>query len=119
MQSLAFLCLGTMGYPMAGHLARAGHRLTVWNRTRARAEGWAAEFGGAVAVTPAEAARAAGWTILRGLSCVLPGVALCVVLLLKGVHVQRIRLLSRHGPWACDYHFGGQVSAPFSSCRGQ
>ncbi len=59
MQSLAFLCLGTMGYPMAGHLARAGHRLTVWNRTRARAEGWAAEFGGAVATTPAEAARAA------------------------------------------------------------
>ena len=59
MQSLAFLCLGTMGYAMGGHLARAGHRLTVWNRTRARAESWAAEFGGAVATTPAEAARAA------------------------------------------------------------
>ena len=59
MQSLAFLCLGTMGYPMAGHLAHAGHRLTVWNRSHARAEAWAAEFGGAVAATPAEAARAA------------------------------------------------------------
>ncbi|MBW2290622.1 MAG: NAD(P)-dependent oxidoreductase [Deltaproteobacteria bacterium] len=59
MQSLAFLCLGTMGYPMAGHLARAGHRLTVWNRSRARAEAWAAEFGGIVAATPAEAVRAA------------------------------------------------------------
>ena len=67
----------------------------------------------------AEAARAAGWTILRGLSCVLPGVALCVVLLLKRVHVQRIRLLSRRGTGACDGHFGGQVSAPFSSCRWQ
>jgi len=59
MRSLAFLCLGTMGHPMAGHLARAGHRLTVWNRTRTRADAWAAEFGGAVAATPAEAARAA------------------------------------------------------------
>jgi 3-hydroxyisobutyrate dehydrogenase-like beta-hydroxyacid dehydrogenase len=59
MQSLAFLCLGTMGYPMAGHLARAGHRLTVWNRTRARAQAWSAEFGGAVGATPAEAARVA------------------------------------------------------------
>jgi 3-hydroxyisobutyrate dehydrogenase-like beta-hydroxyacid dehydrogenase len=48
-----------MGYPMAGHLARAGHEVTVWNRSRARAEAWAAEFGGAVAATPAEAARAA------------------------------------------------------------
>jgi 3-hydroxyisobutyrate dehydrogenase len=48
-----------MGYPMAGHLARAGHSLTVWNRTRARADAWAAEFGGAVAATPAEAAREA------------------------------------------------------------
>jgi 3-hydroxyisobutyrate dehydrogenase-like beta-hydroxyacid dehydrogenase len=59
MQSLAFLCLGTMGYPMAGHLARAGHRLTVWNRTPARSQAWAGEFDGAVAATPAEAARAA------------------------------------------------------------
>jgi 3-hydroxyisobutyrate dehydrogenase len=54
---LAFIGLGVMGYPMAGHLARAGHRVTVFNRTRARAEKWAGEYGGAVAATPADAAR--------------------------------------------------------------
>lgn len=59
MQQLAFLCLGTMGYPMAGHLRRAGHPVTVYNRTRARAESWVAEFGGRLAATPAEAARGA------------------------------------------------------------
>jgi 3-hydroxyisobutyrate dehydrogenase len=52
-----------MGYPMAGHLARAGHRVTVYNRTLARAEAWLAEFGAAHgsagADTPAEAARGA------------------------------------------------------------
>jgi len=56
---LAFACLGTMGYPMAGHLARAGHRMTVWNRTTSRAEAWVREHGGRRAGTPAEAARGA------------------------------------------------------------
>jgi 3-hydroxyisobutyrate dehydrogenase-like beta-hydroxyacid dehydrogenase len=56
---LAFLCLGAMGRPMAGHLARAGHAVTVYNRTRARADAWAAEFGGRVAATPREAAAGA------------------------------------------------------------
>jgi 3-hydroxyisobutyrate dehydrogenase len=56
-QKLAFLCLGAMGHPMAGHLARAGHTLTVYNRTRARAESWVSEYGGRLAETPAEAAR--------------------------------------------------------------
>jgi 3-hydroxyisobutyrate dehydrogenase len=51
-----FIGLGVMGYPMAGHLARAGHAVTVYNRTTARAERWAAEFGGATADTPAAAA---------------------------------------------------------------
>ncbi len=54
---IAFLCLGTMGYPMAGHLARAGCEVTVYNRTRARAEAWVAEFGGRMADHPAEAVR--------------------------------------------------------------
>src|SRR5437764_1497106 len=54
---LAFLGLGVMGYPMAGHLARAGHRVTVYNRTAAKAEHWVAEFGGSAAKTPAEAVR--------------------------------------------------------------
>jgi 3-hydroxyisobutyrate dehydrogenase len=55
MAKLAFLCLGTMGYPMAGHLARAGHQLCVYNRSREKAEKWVGEFGGALAETPAEA----------------------------------------------------------------
>ena len=54
---MAFIGLGTMGHPMAGHLARAGHRVTVYNRTAAKAQAWVAEYGGAAAATPAEAAR--------------------------------------------------------------
>ncbi|MCK6553275.1 NAD(P)-dependent oxidoreductase [Candidatus Binatia bacterium] len=56
-ESVGFIGLGVMGYPMAGHLARAGHRVTVFNRTRARAERWATAYAGAVADTPAAAAR--------------------------------------------------------------
>jgi 3-hydroxyisobutyrate dehydrogenase len=54
---LAFLGLGVMGYPMAGHLARAGHEVTVYNRTAAKAADWVKEYGGAAAATPAEAAK--------------------------------------------------------------
>jgi 3-hydroxyisobutyrate dehydrogenase len=53
----AFLGLGVMGHPMAGHLARAGHRVTVYNRTAAKAAAWAGEYGGAHAATPREAAQ--------------------------------------------------------------
>jgi len=53
----AFLGLGVMGLPMAGHLARAGHAVTVYNRNPAKAAAWVAEFGGASAPTPREAAR--------------------------------------------------------------
>jgi 3-hydroxyisobutyrate dehydrogenase-like beta-hydroxyacid dehydrogenase len=56
---VAFLGLGVMGYPMAGHLARAGHQVTVYNRTAAKAQAWAAEYGGAAAATPREAAAGA------------------------------------------------------------
>ena len=56
MSNIAFLGLGVMGYPMAGHLARAGHAITVYNRTAAKAEAWVAEHGGRSAATPAEAA---------------------------------------------------------------
>jgi 3-hydroxyisobutyrate dehydrogenase len=58
-QKIAFLGLGLMGYPMAGHLASAGHRVGVYNRTRSRAESWVAEHGGALATTPAQAAQGA------------------------------------------------------------
>jgi 3-hydroxyisobutyrate dehydrogenase-like beta-hydroxyacid dehydrogenase len=53
---VAFLGLGVMGYPMAGHLARAGHHVTVYNRTAKKAEQWVEEFGGTWAKTPREAA---------------------------------------------------------------
>ncbi|MBP2238417.1 3-hydroxyisobutyrate dehydrogenase [Sinorhizobium kostiense] len=57
MAKVAFLGLGVMGYPMAGHLKlRGGHEVTVYNRTAAKAERWAAEFGGRAVATPAEAA---------------------------------------------------------------
>jgi 3-hydroxyisobutyrate dehydrogenase len=58
-RSVAFLGLGVMGAPMAGHLARAGHRVTVYNRTATKAQAWAAEFGGRFAATPREAAAGA------------------------------------------------------------
>ena len=54
---VAFLGLGVMGYPMAGHLLKkGGHDVTVYNRSRAKAEQWAAEYGGRSATTPREAA---------------------------------------------------------------
>jgi 3-hydroxyisobutyrate dehydrogenase len=60
---LAFLGLGVMGFPMAGHLAaKGGHELTVYNRTRAKAEAWTARFGGRLAASPAEAAQGAEMT---------------------------------------------------------
>jgi 3-hydroxyisobutyrate dehydrogenase len=59
MARVAFLGLGVMGYPMAGHLAKAGHAVTVYNRTGAKAERWVAEHGGAHAATPAQAAAGA------------------------------------------------------------
>ncbi len=60
MGTVAFVGLGVMGYPMAGHLVRAGHEVTVWNRTPARAEEWAAEHpAGRVARTARAAAAAA------------------------------------------------------------
>ena len=55
MAKVAFLGLGVMGYPMAGHIAAAGHQVTVFNRTVAKAEKWVAEHGGAHAATPGEA----------------------------------------------------------------
>jgi 3-hydroxyisobutyrate dehydrogenase-like beta-hydroxyacid dehydrogenase len=63
-RDVAFIGLGVMGGPMAGHLARAGHRVTVYNRTAARAEAWVAQHAGeglsaAMSLTPREAAQRA------------------------------------------------------------
>ena len=54
---VAFIGLGVMGYPMAGHVLRAGLEICVFNRNAARAEQWCAEYGGDMALTPAEAAK--------------------------------------------------------------
>lgn len=59
MAQVAFIGLGVMGYPMAGHLARNGHAVTVYNRTVATAQCWVDEYSGALAQTPAEAVRSA------------------------------------------------------------
>ncbi len=57
MARIAFIGLGTMGAPMAGHLAKAGHELTVYNRSIGKAKSWAEAYGGAVAISPAKAAE--------------------------------------------------------------
>ncbi len=57
MKKVAFIGLGVMGYPMAGHLQKAGYQVCVYNRTQAKAEQWQAEFSGSMAVTPAQAAE--------------------------------------------------------------
>jgi 3-hydroxyisobutyrate dehydrogenase len=59
MAKVAFLGLGVMGFPMAGHIAAAGHSVTVYNRTASKAEAWVAKHGGAMAATPALAATGA------------------------------------------------------------
>ncbi len=66
MAKVAFLGLGVMGYPMAGHLAAKGYAVTVYNRTAAKAEAWVSEHGGAMAETPRAAAAGAGFVM----SCV-------------------------------------------------
>jgi 3-hydroxyisobutyrate dehydrogenase len=65
MAKVAFLGLGVMGYPMAGHLKnKGGHEVTVYNRTTAKAEAWAKEYGGKVAKTPEEAAEAQDFVMM-------------------------------------------------------
>ena len=63
-ETAAFIGLGTMGFPIAGHLARAGHEVTVFNRTEPVAEAWVKNYGGAKAETPAEAARNAKYVFV-------------------------------------------------------
>lgn len=63
MAKVAFLGLGVMGYPMAGHLVKAGHEVTVYNRTTAKAEAWVKEHGGTLGATPAEAVKGADFVM--------------------------------------------------------
>ena len=55
--NVAFIGLGVMGYPMAGYISKAGHNVTVFNRTKSKAEKWISEYEGKIAETPAEAAK--------------------------------------------------------------
>jgi len=64
MAKCAFIGLGVMGFPMAGHLKAKGHEVTVYNRTAARAEAWIAKHGGKHGATPAEAARGADFVFV-------------------------------------------------------
>jgi 3-hydroxyisobutyrate dehydrogenase-like beta-hydroxyacid dehydrogenase len=57
MSNVAFIGLGVMGYPMAGYISKGDHNVTVFNRTKAKAEKWAAEYKGNIANTPADAAK--------------------------------------------------------------
>ena len=63
MANCAFLGLGVMGFPMAGHLKAAGHEVTVFNRTFSKAEAWAEKHGGKAAKTPREAAKGADFVM--------------------------------------------------------
>ncbi len=60
---VTFIGLGVMGYPMAGHLQKAGYDVTVFNRTASKAEAWVKEYGGRMKSTPAEAARGADFVM--------------------------------------------------------
>ncbi|MCR4510265.1 NAD(P)-dependent oxidoreductase [Pseudomonas sp. 32.2.56] len=64
MAKVAFIGLGVMGYPMAGHLARAGHQVCVYNRTAGKAVQWASEYAGSHAPTPREAAAGAEFVMV-------------------------------------------------------
>ena len=57
MSKISFIGLGVMGYPMAGYISKAGHDVTVYNRTKSKAEKWIKEFKGKVADTPKDASK--------------------------------------------------------------
>jgi 3-hydroxyisobutyrate dehydrogenase len=92
MAKTAFIGMGVMGFPMAGHLKAKGHEVTIYNRTAARAEEWVAKHGGKRGATPAEAAKGAEFvfvcvgndndvrSVLHGSSGVLAGLAKDAVL---------------------------------------
>ena len=63
MSNLAFIGLGVMGFPMAGHLSEAGHSVTVYNRSSNKTKKWCSEYKGQIAVTPADAAKGADFVM--------------------------------------------------------
>lgn len=123
MADVAFVGLGVMGYPMAGHLAAAGHRVTVYNRTAAKAEQWVGEHGGRSAPTPAEAAAGAEFVfccvgndddvraVTLAQSGALEGMAAASVLV---DHTTASARLARELAGACAEKDLGFVDAPIS-----
>ena len=69
--NVAFIGLGVMGYPMAGYISKAGHNVTVFNRTKSKAEKWIGEYKGKMANTPAEAADGADFIFTCVGNCLL------------------------------------------------
>jgi len=124
---LAFLGLGVMGYPMAGHLARAGHQVTVFNRSPQKAEKWVGEYGGGArnraAPTPAEAAKNADIVlmcvgndddvrhVIMGRDGVLEGIASGGVLV---DHTTASAIVAREAYDACKAKGVGFLDAPVS-----
>ena len=100
---LAFLGLGVMGYPMAGHLKAKGYNVTVYNRTTAKAEAWAKQHGGAFANTIADAVQGAEMVMM----CAAPQMA-------------RWRAVYRaSGYWCCSSPSlaAGRATLPFNRGR--
>ncbi|MBK9606523.1 MAG: NAD(P)-dependent oxidoreductase [Betaproteobacteria bacterium] len=122
-QRLAFIGLGVMGYPMAGHLAKAGHQVTVYNRSAAKAEKWVAAHGGAAAPTPAAAAKAADIVmmcvgndddvrhVIMGPDGVLAGIAAGSVLV---DHTTASAIVAREAYAACKAQGVGFLDGPVS-----
>ena len=122
-QRLAFIGLGVMGYPMAGHLAKAGHQVTVYNRNAAKAEKWVAAHGGKAAPTPAAAAKAADIVmmcvgndddvrhVIMGPDGVLAGIVSGSVLV---DHTTASAIVAREAYAACKAQGVGFLDAPVS-----
>jgi len=122
-KKLAFLGLGVMGYPMAGHLAKAGHHVTVYNRNAAKAKAWVEQHGGASAATPAAAAAAADIVmmcvgndddvraVIMGKDGVLEGIAKGAVLV---DHTTASAIVAREAYAACKGKGVGFLDAPVS-----
>ena len=123
MATVAFIGLGAMGFPMAGHLVAKGHRVTVHNRTPARAEAWAKAFGGTAAPTPRQAAAGASVVmccvgndadvrgVVTGVDGVLAGVAPGAVIV---DHTTTSATLARDLAIECAGLGVGFVDAPVS-----
>jgi len=123
MAKCAFIGLGNMGYPMAGHLVTAGHEVVVFNRTSAKAARWVDEYGGSAAATPGEAANGARFvfvcvggdddvrSVLYGDDGVLEGLDPGAVVV---DHTTASATLALEAAAACVEHGVGFVDAPVS-----